>query len=304
MSDVVDLQSRSASAARAIVSPYLELAKPRIVVLVLIATCVGYHLALPAGITVASMVTLLHTLIGTFLVAAGANALNQCIERVHDAKMDRTANRPIPSGRLTLGRACAFGALAGGSGLTYLLVATTPAAALVAGATLVSYVAAYTPLKRVTTMSLFVGAVPGALPPVIGWAAASGGVSLQCVLIFVIMFFWQLPHFLSIAWLYREDYARAGFVVVPVVDREGTRTDLEMVTHSVALLFASLLPVLFLFHGAVYAFGAAVLGLAFLTCGIIFVLKKTATTARMHLLASLVYLPALLALMLIDGGLG
>jgi protoheme IX farnesyltransferase len=303
MSDIVDLPSRGLiPAAREAIAPYVELTKPRIVVLVLIATAVGFYLAHPAGVTSAGAVTLLHALLGTLLVGAGANALNQCIEAVHDAKMDRTANRPIPSGRLSSGRAWWFGVAAGISGVGYLALTTTAAAALVAAATLISYVALYTPLKRVTTLSLFVGAVPGALPPVIGWAAASGGVSLQCLLIFAIMYFWQLPHFLSIAWLYRGDYARAGFVVVPVVDRDGTRIDLEMITHSVALLFASLLPVLFLYHGAVYAVGAGLLGMAFLACGIVFIRHKTPTTARAHLLSSLVYLPVLLALMLIDAG--
>ena len=305
MSDVVDIQSRRLkSAALVAIAPYIELAKPRIVVLVLIATAVGFYLAHPAGVSAASVVALWHTLLGTLLVGAGANALNQSIEAVHDAKMERTANRPIPSGRLSSAQAWWFGVAAGVLGVGYLALTTTAAAALVAAVTLVSYVALYTPLKRVTPASLFVGAVPGALPPVIGWAAASGTISLQCLLLFGIMFFWQLPHFLSIAWLHRVDYERAGFMVLPVVDKEGTRTDLELITHSVALIFASLLPVLFRYHGTFYAVGASLCGLAFLGCGVIFVRNKTTATARLHLLSSLAYLPVVLGLMLIDNGVG
>ena len=169
-----------------------------------------------------------------------------------------------------------------------------------AAVTFLSYVFVYTPLKRTTSMCVLVGAIPGALPPVIGWAAATGGVSLGGWLLFAIVYFWQLPHFAAIAWKYREDYARAGYPMLSVIDPDGTRTNLHVVTHTVALIVASLLPALYGVSGVVYGAGAVLLGIAFLVCGIRFLANKTRESARWHVLASIVYLPVLLTLLLLD----
>jgi protoheme IX farnesyltransferase len=303
MSEFVDIQSESTDAA-AIARPrwlnYVELSKPRIAVLVLVATGVGFCLA-PAQVTGLAFVgRLLATLVGTALVAAAANAINQLIEVEYDAMMVRTRRRPLPSGRLGGSEVLLFGVSSAVMGVALLALAAGPLAAACAAFTFVSYVAVYTPLKRVTTYSVLVGAIPGAMPPVIGWTAAGGALGIECLLLFVIVFFWQLPHFLAIAWLYREDYGRAGYPVLPVVDRDGTRTDFEMVTHSVALLFASLLPAIYGQAGALYAMGAILLGLGFLACGIAFICRKTTLMARWHVLASVVYLPLLLGFMILD----
>lgn len=284
---------------RARLGVYIELAKPRIAVLVLVATALGFFMG-GAGMGAAEWILLLHTLIGTGLVAGGANALNQYLEADLDAKMDRTRDRPLPSGRLTPSQTLTAGVAASAIGVVHLTLLVNPLAASLAAATLLSYVLLYTPLKRVTAYSLFVGAVPGALPPIIGWAAAAGHLPLRSWLLFLIVFFWQLPHFMAIAWMYREDYRRAGFPVVPVIDPDGTRTNVEMISHSVALLMASLLPTLYGLTGTIYAVGAMALGLGFLLCGVLFVVRKNMEVARLHLLASVIYLPALLLLMLLD----
>jgi protoheme IX farnesyltransferase len=299
MSDTLDILVES-SVVRGRSAAFVELCKPRIATLVLVATAVGFCMAPPPAIGGAFLGLLAFTLVGTGLVACGANSLNQLIEAAHDARMERTRNRPIPTGRLTRTEVLVFGLVTGVAGVVLLALTTNVLAAAVAAATFVSYVGVYTPLKRVTSYSVFVGAVPGALPPVIGWAAAEGAISLTAVLLFAIVFFWQLPHFLAIAWLYREDYARAGYPVVPVVDTDGTRTDFEMITHSVALLFASLLPVIHGVAGATYAGAAVLMGLGFLACGAMFLRIRTPMAARCHLLASIVYLPLLLGMMMID----
>lgn len=285
---------------RARLAAFVDLTKPRIAMLVLAATAVGYYLALPSHVDLSGLLLLLHTLLGTALVAAGANALNQLIEARHDARMQRTLSRPLPSRRLGRWEVAAFGTTTGIVGVTYLAWQTNILASLIALVTLISYVGIYTPLKRKSCLSVFVGAVPGALPPVIGWAAASQNLAFEAWLLFLIVFLWQLPHFAAIAWLYREDYARAGFPVLAVVDTEGTRTDLHMVTHSLGLIGASLLPTVYGLAGAAYAAGAMVLGVGFLACGVFFVLRKARHTARLHVLSSVVYLPLLLALLMID----
>lgn len=278
-----------------------ELAKPRIALLVLIACAAGFYMGLPAGVGRGEWGLLLcYTLLGTALVAAGANALNQWLEADFDLRMQRTAGRPIPSGRLTAPEVLTFGAASAVAGCVLLGLIVNVPAALLAGATFGSYVFLYTPLKRRTALCVFVGAVPGALPPVIGWAAASGTLSVEAWLLFAIVFFWQLPHFVAIAWLYRDDYRRGGFPMLPVVDRDGTRTNLHMMTHSLALLVASLLPVYRGFAGPTYGVGALLLGVAFLACGVLFVIRRTSDVARFHLLASIVYLPALCALLALD----
>ncbi len=278
---------------------YAELTKPRVLVLVLFTVATGTWLA--AG-GMPDLAVLLHTLIGTSLVAAGASALNQLLERDSDARMRRTENRPLPAGRLQPVEVLCFGLSCAGAGLVYLLVALPdPLAALVAGITFVSYVFLYTPLKRKTSLNTLVGAVPGALPPVIGWTAVTGSVDPAVATLFMIVFLWQVPHFLAIAWIYRDDYARAGLHMLPVLDRDGGMSGRQMVSYCLALIPASLGPALLGVAGPIYLTGAVLLGLGFLNCTVGFTRGPSVVQARRVLRASLIYLPALLALLLLDG---
>ncbi|HEV8313446.1 MAG TPA: heme o synthase, partial [Burkholderiaceae bacterium] len=279
---------------------YLALAKLRIVALVLVVTLFGFLMAAHAALDGHQIAALLHTLIGTALAAAGANALNQHIERAHDAVMQRTRFRPLPAGRIAPRDALLLGVAAGTFGVSYLAVLVGTYAALLTAGTFLSYVLLYTPLKRVTPWSLLVGAVPGALPPLIGWSAAAGRLDHQAWLLFGIMYLWQIPHFLAIAWRYRDDYARAGFPMLSVVDPSGRQSARHIVFGSMALLLASLLPNAYHMSGPLYFAGALLLGAAFLLFGVAVALRRTPTVARWHLLASLVYLPAIFGIMLID----
>jgi protoheme IX farnesyltransferase len=286
------------SSSRNWLADYLELTKPRVSVLVLFTVAAGAWLA--AGTT--DVVTLVHTLIGTALVAAGASALNQLLERHTDALMRRTENRPLPSGRLQPLEVFLFGTALGVGGLAYLaVVVRQPLAVLVAGLTFFSYVFVYTPLKRKTSLNTLVGAIPGALPPVIGWAAARDSIDAQAGALFLILFVWQVPHFLAIAWIYRDDYARAGLQMLPVVDREGSMTGRQMVTYCLVLIAASLGPVFVLKAGLIYLCGALLLGMLFLVSALGFMRVNSLANARRVLRVSLVHLPALLALLLLDG---
>jgi len=284
---------------RARAADYLELIRPRVTLLVLFTVACGALLG-SRGIPV--LMDLFHVLLGTALVAAGASALNQLLERHADAQMQRTENRPLAAGRLLPVEVLTFGLIAGVAGLAYLTIALRqPTAALVAAVTFVIYVFVYTPLKRVTPLNTLVGAVPGALPPVIGWAAVQGGIGSGGAALFLILFLWQVPHFLAIAWIYREDYARADMRMLPVVDRDGTQTGRQMVRYCLVLIPASLLPAAIGLAGPVYLAGAIVLGFVFLASGLRFVRDCSIRQARSVVRASLVYLPALLALLLFDG---
>lgn len=300
VSDTIDMVALARYWTWARVASFVELTKPRIAVLVLVATLMGFCLAVAAGVGPTSTGVLVHVLIGTALAAGGANAVNQYVEAEHDARMVRTRNRPIPSGRLSSEQVLFFGVAGVVIGTVYITVTATLLAGFLTATSFLIYIFAYTPLKRVTPTCVFVGAVPGALPPVIGWAAATGTVSLEAWLLFGIVFFWQLPHFAAIAWLYREDYARAGFVVLPAVDAGGIWTDLHIVTHTVTLLVVSFLPVVYGLAGPLYAVGAMALGLGFLGSGALFVARKTALRARVQVIASVIYLPCLLSAMVID----
>ncbi|MGH7263860.1 MAG: heme o synthase, partial [Candidatus Rokuibacteriota bacterium] len=256
-----------------------------------------YYLAAPG---VPDVVRLVHTLVGTALAAAGTLALNQFLEREVDARMARTRGRPLPDGRLQPREALAFGALAAVAGVAYLALAVGLASALVCAITAVLYLFAYTPLKRVSPLCLVIGAVPGALPPVTGWVAVTGEPGVGAAVLFGILFLWQLPHTLAIARLYREDYARAGIRVLPVVDPDGASTERQIVAGCLALLAVGLLPTLVGLAGTVYFFGALTLGAAFLACGMAQAVAPSALAARRLLLASVVYLPMLLVLMALD----
>jgi protoheme IX farnesyltransferase len=265
--------------------------------LVLLTTLVGFYLGARGPMGCALMV---HALLGTALLASGAAALNQLIERRQDALMRRTSGRPLPSGRLQPETVLAFGVVCSVGGLVYLALATNPLTAALGAITLTSYLFIYTPLKRVTWLNTLVGAVPGALPPVMGWTAARGELSAEGWALFGILALWQLPHFFAIAWIYREEYARAGFKMLPVVDPEGRRTGRQAVSHTLALLVVSLCPFLFNLTGAIYLVGALILGLVFVWFAFQFSRHRTVSRARQLFYVSLGYLPLLLAVMVLD----
>jgi protoheme IX farnesyltransferase len=278
---------------------YAELTKPRIALMVLFTVVIGAVLATGGRV---DLILLAHTVLGTVLVAAGASTLNMYLERRADARMRRTEGRPLPAGRVRPRDALLFGSALGIGGTVYLGAALPhPWAALVAAVTFVTYVFVYTPLKRVTPLNTLVGAVPGALPPLIGWTAVRGSLDVEALGLFLIVFFWQVPHFLAIAWIHREDYARGGFRMLPVVDPDGSATARNMVVYCLALVPASLLPALSGRVGLVYVAAAPVLGLAFFACTLGFLRGATTANARRVLRGSLLYLPAVLALLLIDG---
>ncbi len=302
MSDAIELTSpRPSLAVSARFLTYVELMKPRIGSLVLVATGVGFYLALPAGAwNLAAATTLFHAIVATALVAGGANALNQVLEADLDALMDRTKNRPIPSGRMRSSEALWFGVLSGFAGTVYMALLVNTLAAGLLAFTFVSYVFVYTPLKTRTSMCVIIGAIPGALPPVIGWAAGAGSISIGALLLFGIVFFWQLPHFAAIAWQYRDDYARGGYPMISVIDPDGQRTRIHVVTHTVGLIAMSIFPALGGISGVWYGFSAMLLGIAFLISGVAFVGRLTKESARFHVLASIAYLPLLLSIMIVD----
>ena len=276
---------------------FLVLTKPRVLVMVLVTTFIGYYLGSPEA---RDHLRLFLTLVGTGLAAAGTLALNEFLERDIDALMDRTRSRPLPGGRLSPMEALLFGATTTALGLGYLTLAVSPLAGLVTAVTVVLYLFVYTPLKLRTSLCMVVGAIPGALPPVTGWVAARGEFGIGAWVLFSILFLWQLPHTLAIARLYREDYARAGIQVLPVVDPDGTSTERQIVAGCFALLAVGLLPTLIGLAGPVYFFGALGLGGALLACGVAQALSRSASAARRLMFASVLYLPALLGLMAID----
>jgi protoheme IX farnesyltransferase len=293
---------RAAAAVPSRLADYLELTKPRIAVMALFTVAAGYLLGAGAA---AEARVLFHTLLGAGLVAAGGSALNQLMERRTDARMRRTANRPLPAGRLSMEEVAVFGAVLSGVGLAYLLGTVSVAATVAAALTLVFYVLVYTPLKTVTAWNTAVGAVPGALPPVIGWCAARGwhGAGGAAAL-FLVLFVWQIPHFLAIAWMYRAEYARAGLRMLPGRDPSGRRTAWVMVLTAAALVPVGFLAVAVGLAGWVYATGAALLGVLFVRDTLGFARERTDRRARRVLHASLLYLPGVFALLVVDALLG
>jgi protoheme IX farnesyltransferase len=282
---------------RQVASDLVALTKPRVVVMVLVTTLVGYDVGLTGS---ADYLRVIHLLIGTLLAAGGTLTLNQYRERDIDARMDRTRDRPLPAGRLQPLEALLFGVALTLLGTAYLAALVGGLAALVTAATAILYLFAYTPLKQRTALCTLVGAVPGALPPVAGWAAARGDVTLGAWVLFGVLFLWQLPHTLSIARLYRDDYARAGVRVLPVIDPDGASTERQIVLACLALLAVSLLPTVIGWSGPIYLAGALALGVAFAVIGIVQALAPSARAARRVLLASLLYLPLLLGLLAFD----
>jgi len=279
------------------VAVYSDLIKARLTLLVVLTTLVGFYLG--SGNYV-DYLLMIHAVLGTAMVASGAAALNQLLEREHDAKMRRTKNRPLPSGRLQPTTVMVFGGACSCAGLLYLALAVNLTTSVIGAISLLSYVFIYTPLKRMTWLNTAVGAVPGALPPLMGWTAAHGELSHEGWALFAILAFWQLPHFFAIAWMYREEYAKAGFKMLPVIDPEGQRTGRQAVSHTLGLLPVSLCPFLFHMTGAVYLVGALVLGFVFLWFAIQFARYMTIPRARQLFFVSILYLPLLLAMMVLD----
>jgi protoheme IX farnesyltransferase len=288
---------KSRAADKSDASVLSELFKLRLTTLVLLTTFVGFYAGWRGPMAWGLM---LNTVLGTALLAAGASALNQLLERDYDAKMRRTQDRPLPSGRITPEAALLIGGVCAAAGLIYLELAVNQITALLGALTLVSYLFVYTPLKRVTTLNTAIGAIPGALPPLMGWTAARGEVTGDGWALFAILFFWQLPHFLAIAWMYREDYARAGFVMLPVIDPSGARTGQQALCHTLGLLPVSLCPFLFGLAGPVYLAGALLLGAGFVWRAFEFSRQISVDRARRLFYASILYLPLLLALMVIN----
>jgi protoheme IX farnesyltransferase len=282
---------------RQVIADLVTLTKPRVVMMVLVTTLVGYYVGLPGA---ADWSRLLHLVVGTLLAAGGTLALNQYSEREVDARMDRTRSRPLPDGRLQPLEALVFGGAITVAGVVYLAVFVAGLAALVTVATVALYLFAYTPLKLRTALCTMVGAVPGALPPVTGWVAARGDVGVGAGILFGMLFLWQLPHTLAIARLYRDDYARAGVRVLPVVDAGGSSTERQIVSGCFGLLAVSLLPTLVGLAGPVYFVGAFLLGAAFALLGMRQALGPSPLAARRVLFASLLYLPAILTLLALD----
>jgi len=279
------------------VADFVELAKPRVVLMVLITAFVGFYVG---SEEIPDYLKLFQTLVGVALAAGGTLALNEFFERETDALMDRTRHRPLPDGRVQPSEAFWFGLVATLAGLFYLIVSVNFMSAWVTALITTSYLLVYTPMKRKSPLCMLVGAVPGALPPVIGWAAARGSLDIDAWVLFAIMFLWQVPHTLAIARLYREDYAKAGIQFLPVIEPESGSMNRQIISHCAALLAVSLLPTLVGLAGAIYFIAAFVLGIALLANGIRLAMEPTLSRARRLLFASLIYLPVLLLVMALD----
>ena len=294
--EVIPASSALTVSAGSRAADFAELAKPRITSLVLVTAAVGFAVGGQGSI---DWLAFLVFMAGTGLLCGGASALNQYLERDADALMERTRRRPIPGGRIRPEEALVFGLALSAAGLA-VLAFVNPLTLALGAASLVSYVLAYTPLKRVTSLCTVVGAVPGALPPLMGWAASRGSLGAAGWGLFAILFLWQLPHFLAIGWLYRDDYARGGFPMLAVTDRDGASTGRQAVLYATALLPVTLAAGLLASAGAGYLWGGLVLGLGFLACAAAFAWKRTVGSARRLFLASVLYLPLLLGLMVFD----
>jgi len=276
---------------------FIALTKPRLNLLVLVTTLSGVYLASPDGVP---LPLLIHTLVGTALVAGGTAALNQVLERETDSLMRRTSARPLPARRLRVAEGAWFGALLSTAGIAELAIRVNAPSAAVAALTLASYVFVYTPMKRRSSLSTLVGAIPGALPPVIGWVAVTGSITLPALVLFGIQFFWQMPHFLAIAWMYRDDYAAAGIPLLPVIEPDGRRTGQQALLYAAALWPVSLMPALVGLAGASYSVVATALGVVFIALAALFAQHRSMATARRLFLYSITYLPLLWGALVAD----
>ena len=297
MKATAEIIRETTKSEKGLLAVYADLVKARLTLLVLLTTLVGFYMGWRGPMDYA---LLLHTMFGTALVAGGAAALNQLLEREHDAKMRRTASRPLPSGRLQPVTVMLFGGVCAVAGLAHLALLVNPLTSVLGAVTLVSYLFIYTPLKRVTWLNTAVGAVPGALPPLMGWAAARGDLSGGGWALFALLAFWQMPHFFAIAWIYKEEYAKAGFQMLPRVDPDGSRTAQQSVSHTLGLLPISLCPFLFHLAGPVYLVGAILLGGAYLWFAIQFARRLDVPSAKKLFIASILYLPLVLIVLVLD----
>jgi protoheme IX farnesyltransferase len=279
---------------------YWELTKPEINFLIATTAAAGFWLASPEAPTHFPWMPFLHTILSTVLVASGAATLNQLIELRYDAQMRRTARRPLASGRIVPLHALWFGVLLSVLGVVYLSISTNALASLLAAVTLLSYLFLYTPLKRITPICTLVGAIPGAAPPLIGWAAARGHLDPKAWVLFAMVFLWQFPHFMSIAWMYREDYARAGYLVLPSDENKNRLVIWQAVVAPLVLLLVGLIPAISRLSGLIYFGGALAIGGIFLYYSARFAAHRTNVAARQLLLASILYLPAVFALLVLD----
>lgn len=296
LANQVDEPARSTLAlSRA--ADFIALVKPRLVLMILITTAAGFYIGSQQAV---NWLRCLHTLIGAGLTAAGVLGLNQYLERDIDAQMKRTQDRPLPGGRMLPLVALLFGVMLTGGGMLYLTFIVNPLSGLVISLIVASYLFLYTPLKRKTSLCTLIGAVPGALPPVVGWAAARGTVTAEAWVLFAILFLWQLPHSLAIAYIYRDDYAKAGFRLLPVIHPDGASTRRQIVINCVALLAIGLLPALLSIAGGIYFLIALLSGLAFLAFGIYLGVARSVQAARYLLYASLLYLPIIFITMALD----
>jgi heme o synthase len=293
------LNSRLRLRSAVLLSDYWALTKPEVNTLIAVATFAGFYLGYPGRLSNFPFWLLIHTLAGTLLVASGTATLNQYLERRFDAQMRRTARRPLAAGRLRPEPALRFGILLSVTGGIYLALAVNALASLLAAATLVSYLFIYTPLKRKTPLCTLAGAFPGAMPPLIGWAAATGTLSLAAWVLYAMLFLWQFPHFMAIAWIYREDYARAGYLVLPQGERMGAFVALGTVLPLSLLLIVVLSLTLLGRTGPQYAIAAVILATTFLYCGIQLALHRSNAVARRLLLASIIYVPLAFTLMMV-----
>ena len=292
---------------QSLLGDYLQLFKVRVTALIVVTAWTGFYMgAAKTGVSSLSW-TLLYALVGIGVTCAGSAALNEVMERKIDALMRRTRNRPLPAGRMSLATGLTAGILATVAGSVFLALTTNVLTGVLAFATAVIYLALYTPLKRISPISTFVGAFPGAMPPLLGWTAIRGKMEVEGVFLFLIVFFWQFPHFQAIAWMYRDDYEAAGIKMLPVVDKAGHSVIRQMLAYCSTLVSVSLVPALLGMTGKVYAVGALVLGLAFLWFVLRLARTKLPTTspesrkfARQLLQASVLYLPFLFALMMMN----
>ena len=279
--------------SRARLADFFELTKPRITFLVLITTLVGFYMGSRDGM---NLLLLFQTILGTGLIASGASALNQYFERELDARMVRTRNRPLPDGRLSPNEALVFSAIISAAGVLYLLYSVNALTAALGAATLAGYILIYTPLKTRTALCTLIGAFPGAAPPMMGWTAARGELDVIALSLFAILFLWQMPHFFAIAWIFTEDYTRAGFSI----HVSGERTGRQIIFFCCALIPVSVLPTVFGLTGMTYLVGAILLGFVYLGYGFAVALFRSNTHAHRLLRISILYLPAVLVLMMLD----
>ena len=298
--DLVAVQRRRRLAISGVLFDYWKLTKPEVNFLIVITTAAGFWMGTVAALADFPWMPFFHTLFGTALVASGAATLNQLIELRYDAQMRRTARRPLVSGRIAPSHGLWFGVLLSALGAVYLALATNVIASLLATLTLLSYLFLYTPLKRISPLCTLVGAMPGAVPPLIGWAAARGHLELTAWVMFAIVFLWQFPHFMSIAWIYREDYRRAGYLVLPAGEVKDGFVACQCLLPALGLFMVSIVPTLRGQSGFAYFAGALVLGGIIFYYSARFALQRSSASARQLLLASILYLPMLFALLALD----